>query len=43
MFGPSLLVAPVYTYKAGKRNVYFPLQTDGTISIPGLSERRSEY
>ena len=24
MFGPSLLVAPVYTYKAGKRNVYFP-------------------
>jgi alpha-D-xyloside xylohydrolase len=24
MFGPSLLVAPVYTYKATARNVYFP-------------------
>lgn len=24
MFGPSLLVAPVYKYKAGSREVYFP-------------------
>lgn len=28
MFGPSLLVAPVYTYKARSRDVYFPKNTD---------------
>lgn len=28
MFGPSLLVAPVYTYKTRSRNVYFPKNTD---------------
>ncbi|MDH6357827.1 TIM-barrel domain-containing protein [Parabacteroides sp. PF5-9] len=27
MFGPSLLAAPVYTYKARSREVYFPKQT----------------
>lgn len=27
MFGPSLLVAPVYKYKARTREVYFPAQT----------------
>lgn len=28
MFGPSLLVAPVYAYKTRSRNVYFPKNTD---------------
>lgn len=28
MFGPSLLVAPVYTYKARHRQVYFPEHTE---------------
>ncbi len=28
MFGPSLLVAPVYKYKARTRNVYFPESTE---------------
>jgi len=28
MFGPSLMVAPVYQYKARNREVYFPAATD---------------
>lgn len=28
MFGPSLLVAPIYTYKARDRQVYFPEHTE---------------
>ena len=28
MFGPSMMIAPVYTYKATSREVYFPKGTD---------------
>lgn len=28
MFGPSMMIAPVYTYKATSRKVYFPKGTD---------------
>ena len=33
MFGPSMMIAPVYTYKATSREVYFPTQRIGMIYI----------